>query len=49
MVLAKEPQVWNMVLELSEPFYAHAEGIAGVLFGVNAAGLKNIRVYHAAA
>ena len=48
IVLKEEPEVIHPVAEHGYTLYPHAEGETTILTGVDSAGLKHIRVYHAA-
>lgn len=48
IVLKEEAKVIHPVAEHGYTLYPHAEGETTILTGVDSAGLKHIRVYHAA-
>ena len=49
VVLGEETQVVDAVFQVGDALHAHAESIAGVDIGVDAAGSEVVRVYHATA
>lgn len=48
IVLGEEAEVLDLILEVGDALYAHAEGVAFVLGGVDAVGFEHVGVYHAA-
>lgn len=49
IVLREHAEVTYTVFQVGDTLHAHTEGIARVDAGVNTAGVKVVRVYHAAA
>src|SRR5689334_20995201 len=49
IVLEEQAQVVHAIAQHREAVDAHAEGIARVLLGIDAAGLEHLRMHHAAA
>ncbi len=49
VVFAEEAEVFNLIFEVGDSLDTHAEGEAGVFFGVDTAGVEHGRIYHAAA
>jgi len=49
VVLEEQANVGDAVLAHGKAFDAESEGPAGVLFAVDADGVKDVRIYHTAA
>ena len=49
VVIKKQPQVIHAIAQHRQALDAGAECLAGVAFGIDAAGLEHVRMHHAAA
>ena len=49
VVFREETKVVDTVLKVGDALHSHAEGVARVDFGVNAAGFEVVRIHHATA
>src|SRR5690606_8485066 len=49
VIFAEKPYIVNAIFQHSGSFYTHAKGETGIFFGIDAAVLQYIGVYHATA
>ena len=49
VILREHAQVFHLILQVGDTFYAHAEGVALVNGAVDAVGIQHSGVYHSTA